>query len=68
MPTENTTTEDSLRGAVSQAPATTDLDASFTCDLDGARLEVHGRNTVGDTTYEVRKCSSNPAHVKQIPL
>lgn len=69
MPEQNATTTDGVEvGPLTSAAPTSELSGDFLCDYDGARLNVIGRNTVGAVTYEVRECSSNPDHSKQVPI
>jgi hypothetical protein len=67
MTEESVVTSDELTTLV-QATPTSQLDGDSICDYDGARLNPCSRNTINGVTYEVRECSANPEHVKQITV
>lgn len=68
IPAENLPTSDGASASTAPAIATDALGQDWVCDIDGARLNVIGRHTVGETRYEVRECSADPDHLKHQPI
>ena len=68
LPEENSNTDDAVEVSSGAATATVDLGDDWKCDVDGNRMEVEEKRTVGPVTYSVRRCSANPAHTKMIPV
>lgn len=61
---EQLAVEDGVNVEVSRALSTSELDQTWVCDYDGARMNVVRRQEFDGKQHEVRECGANPQHVK----
>ena len=65
---EDTRTTSGVAAETGPARSTADLDPTWVCDFDGARLNVQRQATFDDKPHEVRICSANPHHTKIVQV